>query len=82
MNKKRDHRVDSSGFAPTPTSPLAWRASFSLSTARMLIMTNKGLYCPAGDFYIDPMGAAEHAGITHAHSDHARRGSQQYYCTK
>ena len=48
----------------------------------MLIMTKKGLYCPAGDFYIDPMGAAERAVITHAHSDHARRGSQQYYCTK
>src|SRR5919197_1554343 len=26
--------------------------------------------------------AAEHAVITHAHSDHARRGSQQYYCAK
>jgi hypothetical protein len=42
-------------------------------------MTKKGLYCPAGDFYIDPMGAAERAVITHAHSDHARRGSQQYH---
>ena len=82
MNKKLDHRVDSSGFVPTPKSPLELRASFSMITARMLIKTEKGLYCPAGDFYIDPMGAAERAVITHAHSDHARRGSQQYYCTK
>jgi putative mRNA 3-end processing factor len=47
----------------------------------MLIMTKNGLYCPAGDFYIDPNGAVEHAVITHAHSDHARRGSKHYYCT-
>lgn len=46
----------------------------------MLIMTSNGLFCPAGDFYIDPRGAVDHAIITHAHSDHARRGSKQYYC--
>lgn len=46
----------------------------------MLIMTSQGLYCPAGDFYIDPKGKVEHAVITHAHSDHARRGARQYYC--
>lgn len=47
----------------------------------MLIMTDKGLFCPAGGFYIDPKGAVEKAIITHAHSDHARKGSKQYYCT-
>jgi putative mRNA 3-end processing factor len=46
----------------------------------MLILTDKGLYCPAGDFYIDPHGKVDHAVITHAHSDHARRGSRKYYC--
>lgn len=46
----------------------------------MLIMTRQGLYCPAGNFYIDPKGKVEHAVVTHAHSDHARRGAQQYYC--
>jgi len=46
----------------------------------MLIMTKKGLFCPAGNFYIDPSGAVDHAVITHAHSDHARRGSKKYYC--
>jgi putative mRNA 3-end processing factor len=42
--------------------------------------TDLGLYCAAGDFYIDPTRGVEHAVITHAHSDHARRGSQTYYC--
>lgn len=44
-------------------------------------MTSSGLYCPAGRFYIDPSRGVEHAVITHAHADHARRGSQNYYCT-
>lgn len=48
----------------------------------MLIMTPKGLYCPAGNFHIDPKGVVEHAIVTHAHSDHARRGAKQYYCAK
>ena len=47
----------------------------------MLIQRPEGLYCPAGNFYIDPSRAVDHAVITHAHSDHARRGSKQYYCT-
>ena len=46
----------------------------------MLTLTSKGLYCRAGDFYIDPSRAVEKAVITHSHSDHARRGSKQYYC--
>jgi putative mRNA 3-end processing factor len=45
----------------------------------MLVLTEKGLFCNRGNFYIDPRGRVDHAVITHAHSDHARRGSQQYY---
>jgi putative mRNA 3-end processing factor len=37
-----------------------------------------GLYCPAGDFYVDPWGAVTRAIITHAHSDHACPGSASY----
>ncbi len=48
----------------------------------MVVMTKKGLYCEPGQFYIDPSGAVDHAVVTHAHSDHARRGSQNYYCTR
>jgi putative mRNA 3-end processing factor len=46
----------------------------------MLVMTSQGLYCPLGNFHIDPKGKVEHAVVTHAHSDHARRGAQNYYC--
>ncbi len=48
----------------------------------MLILTPKGLYCPAGNFYIDPKGAVDNAVVTHAHSDHAHRGARQYYCAQ
>jgi putative mRNA 3-end processing factor len=48
----------------------------------LLILAQKGLYCPAGNFHIDPKGAVDHAIVTHAHSDHARRGAKQYYCVK
>lgn len=44
--------------------------------------TDKGLYCPAGDFYIDPWKPVNKAIITHAHSDHARIGSNYYLCHK
>lgn len=37
-----------------------------------------GLYCAAGDFYIDPLEPAPRAVITHAHSDHARPGCGSY----
>jgi putative mRNA 3-end processing factor len=46
----------------------------------LIEFTNKGLYCPAGDFYIDPWKPADKAIITHAHSDHARWGSRYYLC--
>ena len=41
----------------------------------LLRETPKGLYCPPGDFYIDPVrGAVDRAVITHGHADHARAG--------
>ena len=39
----------------------------------------EGLYCEPGNFYIDPWRSVETALITHAHSDHARSGSDRYY---
>lgn len=47
----------------------------------LITFTNKGLYCPEGDFYIDPWKPVSKAVITHAHSDHARYGNQQYITT-
>jgi putative mRNA 3-end processing factor len=44
----------------------------------VLEIRDQGLYCPAGDFFIDPVTPVERAVITHAHSDHARPGSQHY----
>lgn len=44
----------------------------------MLVLTPQGLFCEAGNFYIDPKGRVKNAVITHAHSDHARRGADQY----
>src|SRR5947209_10607977 len=46
----------------------------------LIEFTDRGLYCPPGDFYIDPWRAVEKAVITHAHSDHARWGSNYYLC--
>jgi len=33
-----------------------------------------GLYCPVGDFYVDPVRPVDRAVVTHGHSDHARPG--------
>lgn len=46
----------------------------------MLELRKEGLYCLPGHFYIDPWRPVSHAVITHAHSDHARAGHQQYLC--
>ncbi|MCF1714479.1 ligase-associated DNA damage response exonuclease [Flavihumibacter sp. RY-1] len=46
----------------------------------MLTFTPSGIYCPPGGFYIDPWKPVEKAVITHAHSDHARWGSNHYLC--
>ncbi len=48
----------------------------------MIVVTDKGLYCAAADFYIDPWRAVDRAVITHAHSDHARAGSKSYLCVR
>lgn len=48
--------------------------------APLVVWTEKGLYCPDGGFHIDPCRAVDTAVITHAHSDHARKGSGRYLC--
>ena len=40
----------------------------------------EGLYCAAGDFFIDPWRPVQRAVITHAHADHARPGHAHYLC--
>jgi putative mRNA 3-end processing factor len=44
----------------------------------LLEVTGCGLYCAAGDFYVDPWQPVDRAVITHGHADHARPGSRSY----
>jgi putative mRNA 3-end processing factor len=47
----------------------------------VLSFTDRGIYCPAGDFHIDPWRPVDQALITHGHSDHARPGHGSYLAT-
>ncbi len=47
-------------------------------TSTVLTFTDRGIYCPAGDFHIDPWRPVPRALITHGHSDHARPGMGSY----
>lgn len=49
---------------------------------QLITLTEAGLYCPMGDFYIDPRLPVDRAIITHAHGDHARSGSAYYLAAK
>ena len=50
-------------------------------TDPVLSFTERGIYCAAGEFYIDPWHPVDRALITHGHSDHARPGHRHYLCT-
>lgn len=47
----------------------------------LLTFTKKGIYCQQADVFIDPWRPVDKAFLTHGHADHARSGSQQYWCT-
>lgn len=49
--------------------------------ADFIIKKPQGLYCPYGDFYLDPQLPVHSAVITHAHNDHAKPGNNQVFCT-
>lgn len=49
--------------------------------ADVLTFTDRGIYCPAGDFFIDPWRPVDRALITHGHADHARDGMGRYLAT-
>jgi putative mRNA 3-end processing factor len=44
----------------------------------VLSFTDRGIYCPAGDFHIDPWRPVPRAVVTHGHADHARPGHGAY----
>jgi putative mRNA 3-end processing factor len=51
-------------------------------TKPVLALRPEGLYCEAGDFYVDPWRPVERAVVTHGHSDHASWGHAHYLCSK
>lgn len=53
-----------------------------MARPRLLIPRPEGLYCPAGDFFIDPQRPVPRALITHGHSDHARPGHGAVMATR
>jgi putative mRNA 3-end processing factor len=57
---------------------IGYTSFMSFYSRPLIAWTEKGLYCEAGDFYIDPHRKVATALVTHAHSDHARRGSDRY----
>lgn len=48
----------------------------------LLRLTDRGLYCEAGGFHVDPWAPVERAVITHAHGDHATWGCRQYLASE
>lgn len=51
---------------------------FSMTAPDLVVERPEGLYCPAGDFFIDPWRPVSRAVVTHAHADHARPGHGRY----
>jgi len=48
----------------------------------LVVARDEGLYCPPGDFHIDPWRRVDRAVLTHAHADHARPGSAHYLAAR
>ena len=67
-------------FGPRIEHPvISFRSTVSEPRASDLVVaTPRGLYCAAGDFYVDPWEPVREAITTHAHGDHARPGSAHY----
>ncbi len=53
-----------------------------MAASDLLTLTSAGLYCPQGDFFIDPLRPSPRALITHGHSDHARAGHDHVLATR
>lgn len=70
-------------MSPRPPGPPPSRDGHGQPVSNELLRTTeRGLYCAAGDFYIDPWQPVDRALITHAHGDHARWGSRQYLAAR
>lgn len=54
----------------------------TFKTMQLLQTTDRGLYCPPGDFYVDPQRPVDRAVVSHAHTDHARWGCRRYLASE
>ena len=63
---------------PDAPRPVRDAAPLLTSSEDLVVQRKEGLYCPPGDFYIDPWRPVDRAVITHAHADHSRRGNAHY----
>jgi putative mRNA 3-end processing factor len=45
---------------------------------QLLQVTDSGLYCERGDFFVDPWRPVDRAVVTHAHADHLTSGCGSY----
>ena len=52
-----------------------------MSTPDLVTLRPQGLFCAAGDFYIDPWRPVHRAVLTHGHADHARAGHAAVLCS-
>jgi putative mRNA 3-end processing factor len=69
------------GYAGCPNPAIdapAAKAELDAPSNDLVVARPQGLYCPPGDFYIDPWQPVPHALITHAHGDHLRAGNARY----
>lgn len=55
---------------------------YTMRPSELLCSRPQGLYCPPGDFFIDPVSPVDRALITHGHSDHARSGHRSVLATR
>ena len=53
-----------------------------MRSSDLVVATPSGLFCTAGDFYIDPWRPVARAVITHGHGDHARMGMGEYFTSQ
>ena len=70
------HERDDGRPAASYVDPMA-----SLKPTDILKITPQGLYCPPGDFHVDPIRPVPRALITHGHADHARIGHAHVLAT-
>lgn len=78
--RTRELRKFDPAMAAAPDSNA--QAAYITHVANLLTFTDRGIYCAAGDFYIDPWRPVDRALITHGHADHARAGMAHYMATE